>query len=438
MVPLLLIKEKYTASCDSNHKSPSIHAFILLQMASMSSHLFYWLRISLFNLLLVAIIGLVLRYKIAFSLPFIDQKHLLHGHSHFAFTGWISMALMAFMVDYVGRKKGIDLFPKYHWLLWGNLITAYGMLLSFPLQGYGLFSISFSSLSIFVSWIFTIQFWKELNGIKDNAIISNWFKAGLLFNAISALGAFSLAAMMANKIIHQNWYLLAVYFFLHFQYNGWFFFTCMGLFFDKAKDAIHHFKKQQQIFWIFATTCIPAYFLSALWLNMPNWAYSIIVFAAILQLYAWGLLINLVSPKHKELSLQYAKPANWLLLFSGIALTIKFVLQATSTIPSISTLAFGFRPIVIAYLHLILLGVITIFLISNILSSQLIIFNKKVLIGIFVFVFAIIFNECLLMTQGIAAILETSLVYINELLLTAAFLLVSGMLLLNLGINSRN
>lgn len=407
-------------------------------MVSMSFRLFYWLRISLFNLLLVAIIGLVLRYKIAFSLPIIDQKHLLHGHSHFAFTGWISMALMAFMVDYVGRKKEIDLFPKYNWLLWGNLITAYGMLLSFPFQGYGIFSISFSTLSIFVSWIFTIQFWKELNGIKHNAIISYWFKAGLLFNAISALGAFSLAAMMANKIIHQNWYLLAVYFFLHFQYNGWFFFTCMGLFFDKAKNAIPYLKKQKQIFWIFATTCIPAYILSALWLNMPIWAYSIIVMAAILQLYAWGTLLKQVFPKHKELSLQYAKPANWLLLFSGIALTIKFVLQATSTIPSISTLAFGFRPIVIAYLHLILLGVITIFILANILSSQVIIFNKKVLIGIFVFVFAIIFNECLLMTQGIAAILETSLEYINELLLAAAILLVSGILLLNLGIKFRN
>ncbi|MCX6206055.1 MAG: hypothetical protein NTZ19_07375 [Bacteroidetes bacterium] len=404
----------------------------------MSFRLFYWLRISLFNLLLVAIIGLVLRYKIAFSLPFIDQKHLLHGHSHFAFTGWISMALMAFMVDYVGRKKEIDLFPKYNWLLWGNLITAYGMLLSFPFQGYGIFSISFSTLSIFVSWIFTIQFWKELNGIKHNAIISYWFKAGLLFNAISALGAFSLAAMMANKIVHQNWYLLAVYFFLHFQYNGWFFFTCMGLFFDKAKNAIPYLKKQKQIFWIFATTCIPAYFLSALWLNMPIWAYCIIVIAAILQLYAWGILLKQVFPKYKDLSLQYAKPANWLLLFSGIALTIKFVLQATSTIPSISTLAFGFRPIVIAYLHLILLGVITIFILANILSSQVIIFNKKVLIGIFVFVFAIIFNECLLMTQGIAAILETSLEYINELLLAAAILLVSGILLLNLGIKFRN
>ena len=50
-----------------------------------------WLRISLFNLMLVAFLGMILRYKILFSLPFLDQKHLLHAHSHFAFSGWVGI-----------------------------------------------------------------------------------------------------------------------------------------------------------------------------------------------------------------------------------------------------------------------------------------------------------------------------------------------------------
>ena len=403
-------------------------------MANMSYRLLQWLRISFFNLLLVACIGLILRYKIAFTLLLIDQKHLLHAHSHFAFTGWISMALMAFMVDYASRHKNIDLFPKYRWLLWGNLITAYGMLFSFPFEGYGLFSISFSTLSIFNSWIFSVLFWKELNSIQNSRIVNLWFKAALFFNAISALGAFSLAILMANKIVHQNWYLLAVYFFLHFQYNGWFFFTCMGLFIEKVIQSIHYIKKQKQIFWLFAGSCLPAYFLSALWLSMPSWVYAIIVISAFSQLVAWILFLKQLLPKYQNLTTQYSKPANWLILFSGIAVSIKFLLQAASTIPSISTLAFGFRPIVIAYLHLILLGVITLFLIANFLSSKLVPLTKNLLAGIIIFVFGIIFNECLLMSQGVAAILENSILYINEWLLFAAFLLFLGMSLLNLGI----
>ena len=71
-----------------------------------------WIRISLFNLLLVASIGVILRYKIAFALPFIDQKHLLHGHSHFAFAGWISQALMVLLVGYLAGGINRDTLKK--------------------------------------------------------------------------------------------------------------------------------------------------------------------------------------------------------------------------------------------------------------------------------------------------------------------------------------
>ena len=50
----------------------------------------YWLKFSVFNFCIVALIGVLMRYKIAYSLPFLDQKFLQHGHSHFAFYGWIT------------------------------------------------------------------------------------------------------------------------------------------------------------------------------------------------------------------------------------------------------------------------------------------------------------------------------------------------------------
>ena len=52
----------------------------------------------------------------------------------------------------------------------------------------------------------------------------------------------------------------------------------------------------------------------------------------------------------------------YILLFVGFALSAKFLLQLGSTIPALSQLGFGFRPIVIAYLHLVLLAVISLFL----------------------------------------------------------------------------
>lgn len=67
--------------------------------------LMIWIRISFLNIMLVAIIGCILRYKIAFSIPFIDQKHLLHGHSHFAFSGWITQVLMALLINHLSIQK---------------------------------------------------------------------------------------------------------------------------------------------------------------------------------------------------------------------------------------------------------------------------------------------------------------------------------------------
>ena len=86
-------------------------------MNVLSLRLLHWIRISLFSLLVVAGIGCILRYKILYSLPWVDQKHLLHAHSHFAFSGWITQALMAFMVAHLGKQNGANMFQKFRWLL---------------------------------------------------------------------------------------------------------------------------------------------------------------------------------------------------------------------------------------------------------------------------------------------------------------------------------
>lgn len=387
-------------------------------------------KIALFNLLLIAVIGVILRYKIAYSLPFIDQKHLLHAHSHFAFAGWVTHALMALLLQYLASQSNETVLKKYKWVINANLITAYGMLISFPIQGYGLFSIIFSTLSIFVSYAFAFLLWKDLNNLPGKNIHHWWVKAALVFSALSSIGAFSLAFMMATKTIHQNWYLAAVYFFLHFQYNGWFFFACMGLatakFFPAASAGI-----QKKIFWLFAGACIPAYVLSALWLPIPQWGYIVVVMAAFSQLAGWLLVAQQIKQQILFIKAIIPPVAARLLFLSAIALSIKLLLQLGSTIPSLSKLAFGFRPIVIGYLHLILLGVITLFIIGFMVAEKNILLNPVSASAIKIFTAGVIINEIFLMVQGIEAMTFTPVAYINELLLAAAIIIFSGALLLN-------
>ena len=398
----------------------------------MNFFFFFWLKIALVNLLIVASLGVTLRYKILYPLPFVDQKHLLHGHSHFAFAGWVTQAIMALLVSYLVKQQGDAIYKKYRWLLFGNLITAYGMLISFPIEGYGLFSIIFSTASILISYIFAFVYWQDLNKIKGNKATNAWFKAAVLFNAISSLGAFALTFMMIARVVHLNLYLAAEYFYLHFQYNGWFFFACMGLFNAFVNRHTSSEKIQLKIFMLFAFAVVPAYFLSTLWMNIPVWVYVLVIIAAFAQVIGWIWFIKLIKKNWAQLRPKISTTSKYILGCSAVALSAKLLLQLGSTIPSLSDLAFGFRPIVIGYLHLVLLGVISLFLLGSMFSEDYFYENKRSVTGVFIFAGAVILNELLLMVQGVAAITYHSIPFINEMLLLAALLLFTGALLMAL------
>lgn len=394
----------------------------------MNKFLNRWLTVSLVNLLLVAVLGFTLRYKIAYYLPFVEQKHVLHSHSHFAFSGWITQTLMVLLVYYLSLKIDRQILERYRWLLYANLFTSYGMLVCFILQGYGAFSITFSTLSIFVSYIFTVYFWKDLNRIKEKKTSHLWLKASLVFAVISSIGAFALAIMMATGMNDQNWYLSSIYFYLHFQYNGWFLFAGMGLLTDKLEVIAKEVKKLHYVFLLFCFACVPAYFLSILWSPFSESIYLLLIAAVIAQLAGWIIMLNIFIKNQDFISRQFSKYGKILLSLSAIAFTIKLLLQSGSIHAELSHLSYGFRPIIIGYLHLVLLGVTSIFILGYIISFKLININKMLISGTFVFVSGIIINELLLMVQGVAALTYTGIPFINEMLLFAAFILFAGIL----------
>lgn len=402
-----------------------------MNFAAMKDRFRPWLRISLLNFLIVALLGVTLRYKIAFALPFVDQKHLLHAHSHFAFTGWITQLLMVFMVAYLSQHEP-GCWLRYRKILVANLVTAYGMLLTFPVEGYGLFSILFSTLSIFVSYWFAFAYWRDLNRLPAQYITHNWFKASLLFSVISSIGAFTLAFMMANKTVHQNWYLASTYFFLHFQYNGWFLFACGGIFHWLLQQRGVYIRGAKTIFWLFAAACIPAYFLSALWLPMNTLVYLLVILAAVMQMAGWAVFAWKALPQMKPLVQSWPPAAKWLMGLSAVALTMKLLLQLGSTVPVLSNLAFGFRPIVIGYLHLVLLAVISLFLLAAAVITGALHLNRLLRIGISVFVAGVFANELVLMIQGTAAMSYNNIPYTNEALFGVAVVMCAGILLVNL------
>ncbi|MBP4140545.1 hypothetical protein MW871_08605 [Flavobacterium sp. I-SCBP12n] len=386
----------------------------------------FWLKFSLINLCIVASLGVLMRYKIGFEFPYFNQKNILHSHSHFAFAGWITHTLMTLMVYYLQDKIGVLDTNKYKKIIIANLICSYGMLVFFIIQGYGMFSIFFSTASILVSYAFGYYYLKDLKKIDTDLAAINWFRAAVIFNIISSFGTFYLAYMMASKNVIQDLYLSSIYYFLHFQYNGWFFFGCIGLLFGflNLKKSDHSFFEIS--FKLFAFACIPAYFLSILWLKVPVWIYIITAFAATIQVFAWFKLLFILIKTQKEFINNFAPLLRYILCFVALALSIKFILQLGSTIPVLSQMAFGFRPIVIAYLHLVLLAVISLFLLFYIYAKHFIILNSKIKIGLIIFSLGVFFNELVLAVQGVASFSYTMIPYVNEILFGVALLLLLG------------
>lgn len=395
----------------------------------MSLSIRYWLRISIISLLVVSILGVLMRYKIPFSLPALHQKHLLHAHSHFAFTGWITQTLYVLMIYFLQKQMNGIVSSKYKFILIGNIVVCYGMLFSFSAQGYGVVSITFATLSIIVNYIFCAWYLKDLNRAPAHPS-KKWFEASLLFSVLSSFGTFYLAYMMYSKSIDQHQYLGALYFFLHFQYNGWFMFASIGLLIAWLHRLVPHVTISNAIYQLFFWACIPAYFLSILWADLPAWLYALTVLAAIAQATGWGIFLKQLSGFWKELKPKVNRTGGLILVLAGIAFTIKLALQLGSTIPAVSKLAFGFRPIVIAYLHLILLAVFTLYLLAYCYANGFLKSNKITVYGLLTIAVGVFLNEFVLLVQGIAAFSYTALPYVNETLLGVAGLIMLGIIIL--------
>jgi hypothetical protein len=397
-----------------------------------------WIQVALINFCVVALAGVTLRYKINFPLPAIDQKYLLHAHSNFAFTGWVTVAFMALMVNYLQQHNVITNYKKYNLILIANCICAYGMFISFILSGYAFFSIAFSSLSILISYFFIFYLWRDLNKVDDKSYASKWLKAALTLWGISSLGAFALAYLMANNIEIQFYYFGAVYFFLHFQYNGWFLFACFGLLFSHLYKSgfLPSVSISKKLFMIMAITVGPTYFLSVLWMNLPPVLHLIADISGILQLLVLFYFIKLFPVIKKSIPRRFTKTTRVLWLLASFSFILKIILQMLSTIHFLSHYAFGFRPIVIGYLHLSFLGIVTFFIlgyINELLSET----HRQISqVGLFLFVTGVLVQEIILMAQGLEVIEFEPVPYANIILFACAIIMATGLILIAARVNA--
>ncbi|HLT80213.1 MAG TPA: hypothetical protein VKZ86_04240 [Cyclobacteriaceae bacterium] len=384
-------------------------------------------RIPLMFFALAACFGLLLRWHVVHPLDWVHYPYMLHAHSHLMFLGWVTNALVIFGIEaYVADTKARWYRRVFYWLQ----ALLVGMAVSFPLQGYGVASIVLSTLHTGLIVVLSIRFFRDTKSSASTA--SLWYmRIALVYFLVSAVGPIAIGGTSATGLGQTKWYYLSVYYYLHFQYNG--FFTFGGI-----AVLLHLLEKRGILFNIvearragryLAIACVPAYLLSTLWTD-PGIVFNAIgFFAAVLQIISLWLLVKCLRPATREIASKADRLTIYLLVIGLISYGIKLFAQWLSAFPSVAHLAFANRPYVMAYLHLVLIGTITLPLL--VWYHERLLFGRLGRTAVAVFVVGFLSTEVILMLMPSAPYLGPGLGgTMGMAILVASVILVAGVILL--------
>ncbi len=320
------------------------------------------IRLSLFYLVSIATIGLMLRWY-AVDIYQIDYKGFLHAHSHIAFLGWIYLAFVVIINHiYVPaqrlktlRYKAISIFA--HLSLWGILI-------SFPLQSYGFFSILFLSLFLIATY-FYVWFFRKNKAVDDSHRHSfSFVRAALFFMIFSGLGPWLLGAVIKIFGKDSAMYSDTIYFYLHFQYNGWFLFSLLGisLYFVERQNMNLPSKLINKIWYLLVGSTVLSYFSNTLWADPPLYFNALALLGVMGEWIALLLFVNYLFAQRNVFKSRFSSFQYTILQWVFVLLLLKASLQLFQVFPYFAKVSYQIRNFIIGYLHLLMLGIFTPFL----------------------------------------------------------------------------
>lgn len=365
------------------------------------------ITIIFFNFFILSLVGLLLRYYKMEPLSFLNYMNIVHAHSHFAFAGWGFMILSLLL--YYSFIPSSKIKRSYHLLFWLSNLSAFGMLISFPIQGYALYSIGFSTIYIFSTYGFAYKFYHDTKQQKRVDTVAILFAhTSLFFLVISSIGAFGMGPIMAMGKTGTSLAYNTIYFYLHFQYNGWFIFGIIALFFRYLeRNNINYAIGKAQLFYVLMViSCILGYFLSTLWTKPNAIAYIFSGVAATLQIFALILLLQIIYASRKAL----LSNGNQLLRLLGILVllffSLKILMQLASVFPVIVEWTTTSRNLIIAYLHLVMLGVFTIYIFFHLIKTSLITQSIWLTLGLYLFLIGFFTTETLLFLKALLLLFD--------------------------------
>ncbi len=320
----------------------------------------YWL-VALIFWWVIATYGLLVRGHLAWPIDGFRYEYWLHAHSHAAFLGWLHAGFMllltyALMPERLGRKSFRRLF------VFSQAMVA-GMLISFPLQGYKGFSIAFLSLFLLGTYVWAFWFGKIPRETRRRFPLT--FRLGrsaVWMMLLSGIAPWTLGPVMVMLGKKSIWYNLDIYFYLHFQYNGWFFLSLLALvaYLFEAKGMRFTGKFILRINRLLLCGVLIGYLTNTLWTKPPLWVNFLAMLSVFCEASGLWLLFRKLYGGLKTLHFNSFQKQLFHIILFGLAL--KVIFQFTASCPYFAELAYRIRDLLIGYLHWVFLGIYSVFL----------------------------------------------------------------------------
>jgi hypothetical protein len=390
----------------------------------------FWVNVSILGLCTIGLLGLLLRSKIVFSIPFINYNHFVEAHSRFTFSGWVTLALMLLMVSELLPESGNK--KKYIILFAGIAITSWAMMIAFLWKGYNVLSIIVSLFFILLTYIYAYVFVKDILKAKLSPGVRWLAVSSMICLVISSFGLFIIDYIYFSHSFEAFLYRDSLFTYLHFQYNGFFSLSIMALLFNNIKSIIPVPAKRSMnnFIAVLLISLIPSLFLSYLWQD-PNSLFRIIAIAGSIFVLAACLLFVRTSLLLKS-AFNTEKPViRLLILISMLSFALKLFLQCFTIFPVIGNAIFGNRPFIMGFLHLVFLGFVSLFILAFYTKRGLLDISKRFTkAGLIVFATGVLLNEIFLISQGLMAMFARGGVWFPWLLWGVSIWLFAGSVLI--------
>ena len=394
-----------------------------------------WFKVALFNFFFATCMGALLRFAFVEEVSWMNFIYWMHGHSHVAMLGWLYIGLTSLLLHHF---VSIDLQSRtdFKWVFTATQFSVIGMMIFFPLQGYGAGAITFSSIHILLSYILTFKVWRGTsNSPKSWSLL--FLRWAIIFMVLSTLAIWSLVPIMASGKAGSALYYGAVQFYLHFQFNGWFLFGILALLFKvlEGREVSLEYQLVRKFLWLLVLGTFLTFALAVTWSTPLPILFFVNSLGVILQLCALIVFFMIFKKVLPHLVQIFTSWGRTLLTLAFISFSLKVIAQAAVVIPHFATVAYTIRNYVIGFIHLILLGMVTCFLLAYAHRSRFIHFDGALArAGIYLFIVGLFLSEAVLFLQG--TMFWASMGFIPGyyvLLFSVSVLIPTGVLMMILG-----